>query len=213
MPLALAGVCLALAGCATTRPVAYSGLASSARLEPSQDGESARIPYEYSPEVNWSEYANVVVDPVAIYRGKDHQFEKISEADKKVLARYMQEQFRDRLRSRYDLVRDPKPETLRIKLTLTGAKPTTPVIGTLLRFDVAGGVYNAVQSSQGKEGAMTGSVSYAVEIYDASTQRLLCAYVAKQYPNAYNVKATLGAWDAARTGIEKGADELLTRLN
>lgn len=163
--------------------------------------------------MDWQAYSNVMVDPVVIYRGKDHQFEKISEEDKKELARYMQEQFRVKLGSRYRVVREPRPETLRIKLTLAGAKSTSKVIGTVLRFDMAGGGYNLVQSARGKEGAMTGSVSYAVEIYDASAGRLLCAYVAKQYPNAYNVKATLGPLDAAEVGIEKAADDLLSRLH
>ena len=213
LSLALAGLCLAMIGCASTRPVAYSGLESSVQLQPNQDESSGRIPYEYSTEVNWRDYTSMMLDPVIIYRGRDQQFEKISETDKQVLAQYMQEQFSAKLQDRSALVLTPRPETLRIKLTLTGAKSTSKMIGTFLRFDMAGGTYNLVQSVRGKEGALTGSVSYAVEIYDASTNHLLSAYVAKQYPNAYNVKATLGALDAAKTGIQKGADELLVRLN
>ena len=34
---------------------------------------------------------------------------------------------------------------------------------------------------------------YAVEIYDAQTNRLLEAYVAQRYPRPYNVAATFGA--------------------
>jgi len=56
-------------------------------------------------------------------------------------------------------------------------------------------------------------VSYAVEVYDATTNRLLHAYVEKQYPNAMNVGATLGSLSAAKTGIRKGADELVAKLN
>lgn len=207
----LVAVCLAVAGCSTTRPVAYSGLASSAHLESS--AASDRIPYEYFADVNWGAYSNIIVDPVTIYRGNDHQFEKITEEDKKILARHMHEQFREKLGSRYNIVHNPGSGTLRIRLTLAGAKSTPMVLGTFLRFDVAGGTYNLVQSARGKEGALTGSVSYAVEIYDSSTLHLLGAYVGKQYPNAYNVKATLGSLDAAKVGIEKAAEDLLARLN
>jgi hypothetical protein len=55
-------------------------------------------------------------------------------------------------------------------------------------------------------------VNYAVEIYDASTNRLLNAYVEKQYPNAMNVKSTFGSLGAAKTGIGKGADALVAQL-
>ncbi|HWT99240.1 MAG TPA: DUF3313 family protein, partial [Terriglobales bacterium] len=68
------------------------------------------------------------------------------------------------------------------------------------------------QSVRGGEGLMTGSVLYAVEIYDAETTRLLAAYVTKQYPNAYNVGATMGSLAAAKTGIDKGADALATEV-
>ncbi|CAN5552995.1 hypothetical protein BH10PSE18_BH10PSE18_17760 [soil metagenome] len=52
-----------------------------------------------------------------------------------------------------------------------------------------------------------------MEIYDASSNALLDAYVAKQFPNAWNISATLGALDASKTGIEKGAEDLVARLN
>ena len=50
-------------------------------------------------------------------------------------------------------------------------------------------------------------------IYDASTNRLLNAYVEKQYPNAMNVKSTFGSLGAAKTGIRKGAEALVAQLD
>lgn len=55
---------------------------------------------------------------------------------------------------------------------------------------------------------LSGYVNYAVEIYDSSTNKLLHAYVAKQYPNAMNISATIGSLSAAEVGIDKGAQEL-----
>jgi len=69
-----------------------------------------------------------------------------------------------------------------------------------------------VQAARGKEGSMTGSVSFAVEIYDTSTNALLAAYVAKQYPNAWNLRAGIGAMSASVAGVENGADQLVTYL-
>ena len=43
-------------------------------------------------------------------------------------------------KSRFVLAGKPGPNTLRVRLTLTGAKANTPVLGTLSRFDIAGGV-------------------------------------------------------------------------
>ena len=53
---------------------------------------------------------------------------------------------------------------------------------------------------------------YKRQIYDAPSNRLLMAFVTKQHPNAMNVAATFGSLRAAKTGLDKGAEELLGRL-
>lgn len=204
---------IALFGCANTRPQAYTDLASASKLRPNTQDSSGRIPYAYSTPVEWRKYTEVIIAPVAIYRGPDGQFEKVSEEDKAALAAYMQEQFARKLAERFRIANTPSAGALRVQLTLTGAKTSTAVISTFTHFDLAGTPYNAVQSIRGKEGLMMGSVSYAVEIFDESTNRLLSAYVEKQYPNALNVKSTFGGLSASKAGIRKGADSLLAHLD
>ncbi|HBK46750.1 MAG TPA: DUF3313 domain-containing protein [Xanthomonadaceae bacterium] len=211
--LTITGLVLFSGGCASTRPVPYAGIESSRYLRPNDESRGDRMPYAYQArQVDWKRYSRVMLDPVRVYAGSDSQFEKISEHDKKMLAGYMSEQFREALAHRYWFSPEPGPETLRVRLTLTGAKPTTKVIGTVMKVDLAGGPYNAVQAARGREGAFIGSVSYSVEILDAHTDELLAAYVEKQYPNAMNFKASLGSLDAAKAGIRKGAEELTKKL-
>jgi hypothetical protein len=125
----------------------------------------------------------------------------------------MQDQFAERLRTRFALVNNPGPGTLRLHLTLTGAKDTTPFLGPFSHLDVGGNVINAAQAVRGREGTMAGSVNYAVEIYDAASNRLLSAYVTKQYPNAMNAGATFSVLKGSKVGIDKGVDALLAELN
>jgi hypothetical protein len=205
-------LCAAATGCATVAPVPYSEMASSAYLAPDKSDASGRVPYRYSTQVDWRAYNKVILDPVVVYRGRDHQFGDMSDRDKATLAAYMQNCFAERLRGRLVSVRERGPNTLRIRLTLTGAVTNTPVLGTLSRFDV-GAVYNGVQAARDGEGTLTGSVIYGVEIFDAQTSRLLSAYVTKQYPGAYDIKATAGSLAAATAGLDKGADALVAQLN
>jgi uncharacterized lipoprotein YmbA len=211
--LASLAACVTLSGCASTQPAQYSDIASSSRLRPNPQDRSGRVPYSYAVPVDWRQYRRVIVEPVAIYRGPDSQFEKISEDNKRRLADYMRQQFTDRLGGVFEITDRPGPDTIRVKITLTGAKTTAAVLGTFSRFDLVGGPYNAVQAVRGKEGAMTGSVMYAVEIEDAATDRLLSAYVTKQYPNPMNIKASVGAMAASMAGVRKGADELVETLS
>jgi hypothetical protein len=125
----------------------------------------------------------------------------------------MQDQFAERLRTRFALVNNHGPGTLRLHLTLTGAKDTTPFLGPFSHLDVGGNVINAAQAVRGREGTMAGSVNYAVEIYDAASNRLLSAYVTKQYPNAMNAGATFSVLKGSKVGIDKGVDALLAELN
>jgi hypothetical protein len=204
---------IVLSGCASTRPVAYSGIASSSLLQPNSQDNSDHVPYSYSTHVDWRKYTHVIVSPVVVYRGPDSQFGKIPVEDKDRLAEYMHAQFVAKLADRFQITNNPSGDTLRINLTLTGAKASTQVVSTFTHFDLLGGPYNVVQGARGKGGMMMGSVSYAVEIYDAATNRLLLAYVGKEYPNAMNVGATFGSFSAAKTGIRKGAAALVAQLN
>jgi hypothetical protein len=209
----LVALCGAIAGCASTQPVAYGGLASSPQLRPNVGDSSGRMPYNYSTQVNLRDYSSIIIDPVTVYRGPDGQFEEVSDEEKTMLAAYMQSEFETRLRGRFRISREAGWNTLRLKLTLTGAKSSTRFLSTASRFDLAGGPYNIVQSIRGKEGAFTGSVSYAVELYDASTNLLVSAYVTKQYPSPMNIPASLGKMDASKAGIRNGADALLAQFN
>ncbi|MFT4066370.1 DUF3313 domain-containing protein [Paraburkholderia sp.] len=203
---------LVLTACAGVQPVAYSGIASSSQLKQNRDDDSNKIPYRYATSVSWSRYTEVIVDPVAIYQGSDNQFGDLKEEDRSALADYMNKTFTQKLSGRFGITSHPSPETLRIRLTLTGAEKTTSVVGQAMHFDIAGNLYNGVQAVRGGKGAFSGSVSYAVEIYDSTSGRLLRAYVSKQYPNAMNLPAAFGSLNAARTGIDKGADALLAQL-
>lgn len=210
--LAIAVLCVALTGCANMAPIPYSEVASSSHLTPNTSDSSGRIPYRYATQVDWRAYNKIIIEPVVIYRGADQQFGDMPEEERTSLARTMQARFTEKLGSRFTLTNQRAPNTLRVRLTLTGAAITTPVIGTLSRFDIGGAVYNGVQAARDGEGSMTGSVVYAVEIFDATTARLLSAFVSKQYPAPYNIKATVGRLTAAEDGIDKGADALLAQL-
>ncbi|MCC4621283.1 DUF3313 domain-containing protein [Xanthomonas cassavae CFBP 4642] len=190
----------------------YSQLPSSSYLRPHNGSRGNRMPYAYRSEVDWSHYRAAIIEPVAIYRGPDAQFENVPGQDKRMLADEMQQHFGDAFARRWRPTSAAGRDTLRIRMTLTGAKPSKRVLGILMKVDLGGGAYNAVQAARGKEGAFSGSVSYAVEIFDAQTDRLLAAYVEKQYPGAMNIKASFGTYDAAKAGIRKGAEQLVEGL-
>lgn len=203
---------VALTACSSAPPVVYSGISSAQQLKQNRDDDAAKVPYRYSTPVVWSKYTQVMIDPAVVYRGSDNQFGDMPDEDKAALADYMGKTFASRLAKRFEIASQPSAATLRVKLTLTGAEKTTPLVGQIMHFDIAGNLYNGVQAVRGGKGAFSGSVTYTVEVYDSSSNRLLRAYVSKQYPNAMNLPAAFGSLSAARTGLDKGADALVAQL-
>ncbi|MCI1006081.1 DUF3313 domain-containing protein [Herbaspirillum sp. C7C8] len=205
-------VCAILTACASSDPVKYTGIDSSKVLTANEGDSTGRVPFSYSQAVDWTSYEAAVLPPVTIYRGADNQFGSMSEEDKATLANYMQQKFAEELRSRFSLSNAGTRKTLLIKLTLTGAQTNTAVISTFTRFDIGGGLYNAVQNARDREALVGGSIIYSVEVYDASDKRLLKAYITKQYPKPWDIGASMGALSASKAGIDKGAKALLVQL-
>ena len=206
-------LCASLLGCATAnQPARYDGLASSPKL--GIGGQSPNIKLSYSaPDNEWDKYADFVLDPVSIYSGPDSLLDDTSAADKTELVRYMQAQFEEVLKSRYRQVSDAGPGTLRIHLTLIGVETNTPLLSTLANVLPVGLVVNGVMSANGAQASFSGSISYAVEVYEGKSDRLLRAYVTKQYPMAIDISSSLGALDAAKAGIRSGAVEMLKQIH
>ncbi len=178
----VATLCLALSACSAVKPVKYSSLASwpYLRVNP-DDRDGTHMPYRYALPQDWSRYRKLILEPVQLYDGPDAEFRHVSDAERSKLADFMRAKFAEKLATRFDLVNESGTDTLRVRLTLTGA-------GT----------------------ALPGYVIYAVEISDSSSNKLIEAYI-ERYPDG-GLSARLSSPDAPKTGIERGAAELLAQF-
>lgn len=201
---------LAVSGCATT-PTPSQALSSSSVLRPTPD---ATKPFAYiRPGTDFSAYTRVIIPPVSIYVGPDADFGKLPDSDRRILAEYMSSRFADVLGKRFQLVSQPGPGTLRIKLTLTGAKSSRPVLSTISHVLPVGIVVNAGAQIAGRPGTFSGWVSYAVEIEDAETGSLLYAYAGNGSANALDLTSVFRKLDAAKAGIRSASARLDKELN
>jgi hypothetical protein len=203
-------ISLALAGCASSTPVAYQQLSSASQLQAVKDDEA---PFQYrGTGADLMQYSRILIDPVTIYNGPDAQFGSVSQEDRKTIAEYMQQKFSDILRNRYEVVATSGADTMRLHLTLTGIETSTPVISTVSHLAPMGLVVNTALQATGRNGTFFGSVSYAAELSDSESGALRYAYVTKQTPDALDITASIGYLDAAKTGIRIGAKHLVAEL-
>lgn len=198
--------CLTMAGCSSSTPVAYQGLASAQQLHPVKDDEK---PFQYrNPTVHWASYTKILIDPVTIYDGQDAQFGSVSTEDRQIIADYMKTTVTEVLGKKFHIAQAADPTAVRLHLTLTGIEKSTPVLSTISHLAPVGIVINGGLQAAGSNGTMFGTVSYAVEISDSVTGTLLDAYVTKQTPDALDVTASIGYLDAAKEGVRIGAEHL-----
>jgi hypothetical protein len=202
-----------LAGCAGSAPVAYTGIDSAALLQKDPCGDN-HVKFTYTaPDVDLAHYTRVIVEPVAVYDGPDQQFGSLSVADRMRVADYMRDEFAAAAAKRFKPADASGADTLRLKVTLTGVETNVPVLSTVTKLAPAPTLLNLIQTSRGKEGTFAGSVSFEVQAYDSTTNRLLEAYVSKQYPFAENIATSVGALTATRAGVRNGADALVPELD
>ena len=71
---------------------------------------------------------------------------------------------------------------------------------------------SALKSALGKKGTLTGSVLYAVELYDAKTNELLLAAVGRRTPDPLDVPATLSTTDTIKAVARDFANSARRRL-
>ena len=201
---------VALAGCASTPPVAFRELPSASKLQPVNDRKDH---FRYTdPASDLRNYTALIVDPVTIYAGSDSQFGSVSDDARRAIADYMHQRFTEVLGKKLQITDSVAPHTARLHLTLIGIETSTPVVSTASHLLPVGLLVNAGLGASGHNGTFFGSVCFAAELYDATTGELLYSSVSRETPFALDVTASLGRLDAAKAGVRRGAQHLRNEL-
>ena len=196
-----------------TRPVAYTGLSSAQFLQPNPQDTTGHLPYLYNaPDARLATYRAAIFEPVSIYQGADAQLSGLTPEHVQELATYMQAQFQQALAARFAPATAMGPSVLRLHITLTGASRSIPVLSTAGQVVPVGAVLGAIRGARDKSRKTLGSVSYAVEVYDSSSNRLLRAFVVYEYPRPEDVSASVGPLGSSEASVRRGASLLVAQL-
>ncbi|GEO87079.1 MULTISPECIES: DUF3313 domain-containing protein [Alphaproteobacteria] len=207
--LVLAIFIAALGGCASSQPHLYQGIASSAQMSVNSNDRSQKTPFAFAGDLRkLASHSSVVLEPIAIYRGPDNQFDRLSGAQIQELSVYAERTFSEALSKHGILADQSSPTALRLRIVLTGARLSVPVLGTVSKVTPVGFALSGVKAMAGKEGRFIGDVIYVAEFRDGTSGELLQAYISKQFPSAVDVGASVRPLDAAKIGIRQGADTL-----
>lgn len=203
----LLGACPAVAQTQDHAPV---GLKSATKMQQDKAGSES---WTYAqPREVFSKYRTLIVDNTAVYNGPDAQFDGIDAADRAKFASIVTDQLRSELAKSFPNPPSVQADTLRLKVTLLGAEKTKGGVATATRVTPMGFGLSALKSAMGKGGSFTGSVLFAVELYDARTNELLLAAVRRRHPDPLDVPATLGTEETVKAVAREFADGARKRL-
>jgi hypothetical protein len=195
---------------AQTRDNAPVALPSGSRMMQDSPGSES---WTYAqPTSRFQKYRTVIVDPTIVYQGPDAQFDGIDLADRSKFASIITEELRSELAKTFPSPAAPQADTLRVRVTMLGAQKTTGGLATATRVTPLGFATSALKSALGKKGTLTGSVLYAVEVYDGRTNELLLAAVRRRTPDPLDVPATLSTTDTVKAVAREFADGARKRL-
>lgn len=164
------------------------------------------------PRSVFTRYRTVIVDPTTVYQGADAQFEGIDYADRQKFADMFTQELRSEIAKTFPAPAAPQADTMRLRVTLLGAQKTQGGIATATRVTPLGFATSALKSALGKKGTLTGSVLYAVELYDARTNQLLLAAVRRRTPDPLDIPATLSTSDTVKAVARDFANSARERL-
>ncbi|MCL6684178.1 DUF3313 domain-containing protein [Sphingomonas alba] len=208
--LPLAALITVAPASAQTKDHAPVALKSSAKM--TQDKANSESWTYVQPREVFTKYRGVIVDPTAVYQGADAQFDGIDSADRYKAASVVTEALRNELAKTFPSPATPQADTLRLKVTILGATKTKGGIATATRVTPIGFGLSAVKSALGKPGTFTGSVLFAVELYDAKTNELLLAAVRRRTPDPLDVPATISQEETIKAVAREFADGARKRL-
>lgn len=164
------------------------------------------------PGLKLTGYQSLIVDPTLIYTGPDAQFDGIDATDRAKYAEIITLALRQEIAKILPVIARSGETTLRLRVTLLGAKKTKGGIATATRLTTFGFAANALKSVAGKPGTMTGSILYAVELLDSKSGELLVAGVRRRSPDALDIPATLSTTDTVKAIAHDFAGAIRDRL-
>jgi hypothetical protein len=193
-----------------TRDHAPTALKSSHKMTQDSPGTES---WTYAQPISvFQKYRTVMVDETTVYQGPDAQFEGIDYADRAKYAAMITQELRSEIAKTFPSPAKPQADTLRLHVTVLGGQRTEGGLATATRVTPLGFATSALKSVMGKKGSLTGSLLYAVELYDARTNELLLAAVRRRTPDPLDIPATLSTSDTVKAVAREFADGARKRL-
>lgn len=131
-----------------------------------------------NPDVNWSQYSNILLDPITFSRSADGDTDKISSRNKQMLIDYFYQAIYQEFSKDFQMVRIPEPNTLRVKVAITKVEQSYVALDLVSTAVPQLHVLSGLKTLVTGKPAFVGDAAIAFKVNDAITGTLLAKGVA-----------------------------------
>lgn len=175
---------LAAAGCTTTEKVKLDQASINCGLlngdcnllTPTDSSDKTSLRY-VSPNVQWTQYNKVMIDPVTFWGGDTT---KVSASDQQTLVNYFNQQLREKVGQKMQVVDQPGPGVLKLQVAMTDADTATPVLRSVSMIVPQAHMLANLKYLATGTFPFVGSAQAEAKITDAVTGKVLAEAVDKR---------------------------------
>ena len=218
LALGLVGVLtLALAGCETDKTtsvgdsVRSSGFLSDySMLRYGGDGQAISV--YWNDQVDFNSYTKMLIEPVTIWTNPDAEFNEVPAEERQELANAFHAALQETLSEDFEIVRAPGPNTIRLRVALTEAVASSPVLDTISTYVPQARLISTVLTLGSDTKAFVGQARAEGEARDALSGVLLVAGIDQRAGTKALGGNTFDSWGDVREAFEAWAVQFRDNL-
>ncbi len=207
----LIAVAVVFAGCAASGMKSVETTSFLSDYSQLQTGGSDRAALYYmKPGVNLQPYNKIMFDRVVVMLSDDAEYQAVDPAMLKEMTDYYQKALFDAVQEGYQIVDQPGPGVLRVRVAITEVKPSKPVANTMSTIIPVGMVAAGATKAISGDNLGTGEASTEFELLDSlSGERLAAAVDRRQGGKA----VFRGKWEDTKDAFDFWAKRFRARLD
>jgi hypothetical protein len=200
-----------LAGCSASgmKDVKKAGFLSDySMLQPGGNDRAALV--YIKPDVNFPAYRKLMFERIVVMLSDDAKSREIDPAMLKELTDYYQNALFNAVKDGYEVVDQPGPDVLRVRVAITDVKPSNPTTNTLSTIVPVGIIVSGATKATSGDNLGTGEASTEFELLDSTTGATLAQAVDRRQGGKGVFR---GKWEDTKEAFDFWAKRFRQRLD
>ena len=162
-----------------------------------------------NPAVSWSSYTKVIIQPVTFWGGAASA---PSTATQQMLCDYLYNELNRKLGRTYQIVTQPGPNTMVLRIALTDVTSSTPGLRTISVIVPQARLLTALGNTVTGNQAFAGGAQGEGEVTDSLTGERLAAFIDRREAGAQIASATSWQWGDVKTVMDNWVGRIQKQL-